>query len=242
MSSIHTWVLQTKTRTILIDTCSGNHKSRPEWERFDQLDTPFMSRLAEAGVEADAVDIVLLTHLDLDHVGWNTCLKDGAWAPTFPNARYLMSRVDHDDLRAAAIAGTIDASASNAYFDSIAPVVEAGLVDFVNGDEDLGEGLSLTLAPGHRPHQMRVDLETKGQRATFAADVMHNPLQVPLWHWTSRVCTDPDVAIQTRREVLEHCVETGSVLMTGHFSSPLPAVITKDQDGFSVIFDQPTRT
>jgi glyoxylase-like metal-dependent hydrolase (beta-lactamase superfamily II) len=239
VSSIHTWIVRTPTRTILIDTCAGNDKSRPTWPRFDRLDTPFMSRLADAGVNPEAVDMVFLTHLDIDHIGWNTRRHDDAWVPTFPNARYVMSRADHDALKEGAVAGTVDPSAAHSYFDSIAPIVEAGMVDFVNGDEDLGEGLSLALTPGHAPNQMRVDVDSRGERATFAADVLHNPLQVPLWRWRTVVCVEPDLAVQTRREVLEHCAETGSRLMTGHFASAEPGVISAAGDGFRIGFDQP---
>ena len=37
------------------------------------------------------IDTVMCTHLHVDHVGWNTSLVDGAWVPTFPNARYLVA-------------------------------------------------------------------------------------------------------------------------------------------------------
>ena len=38
----------------------------------------------------------MCTHLHWDHVGWNTRLENGKWVPTFPNAKYVMSRTDHD--------------------------------------------------------------------------------------------------------------------------------------------------
>jgi len=39
---------------------------------------------------------VLCTHLHIDHVGWNTRLRNGRWVPTFPNARYLVDRCDFE--------------------------------------------------------------------------------------------------------------------------------------------------
>ena len=36
------------------------------------------------------------THLHVDHVGWNTMLRDGKWVPTFPQARYLISRAEYE--------------------------------------------------------------------------------------------------------------------------------------------------
>ena len=237
VSSIHSFVLRTRTRTILIDTCTGNHKSRPGWPRFDNLDTPFLARLEAAGVRPADVDLVLCTHLHIDHVGWNTQLADGRWVPTFPNARYLMSRADYDYFRVNATAGTLSPASVNTFFDSVAPVVQAGLATIVQGDEDLGEGMVLTPAPGHTPGQVRLDLSSQGQRATFVGDVLHNPLQIPLWRWRTRVCVDSEAAVITRRRVLEHCHEAGSLLMPAHFPPPSAGRITRVGEAFGIAFD-----
>ncbi len=54
-----------------------------------------MSDIAAAGYPRESIDTVLCTHLHVDHVGWNTMLSGGRWVPTFPNARYLMGRVEY---------------------------------------------------------------------------------------------------------------------------------------------------
>jgi glyoxylase-like metal-dependent hydrolase (beta-lactamase superfamily II) len=89
--NVNTWVLRVGGKVILIDTASGNHKDRPFSALFHQLNTPYLERLERAGVKPEEVDFVLLTHLHVDHVGWNTRLDNGRWVPTFPNARYASS-------------------------------------------------------------------------------------------------------------------------------------------------------
>jgi glyoxylase-like metal-dependent hydrolase (beta-lactamase superfamily II) len=96
ISSIHSWLIRTRRHTILLDCCAGNHKERPGFSRFHQLDTPFLQRLGAAGVRPEDIDVVLCTHLHADHVGWNTMLVDGRWVPTFPNAKYLFSRIENE--------------------------------------------------------------------------------------------------------------------------------------------------
>jgi glyoxylase-like metal-dependent hydrolase (beta-lactamase superfamily II) len=91
---IQCWLVQTPTRNILIDTCSGNQKPRPASPRFHMLDLPWLERLRALGVTAEQIDTVICTHLHVDHVGWNTRLIDGAWVPTFPNARYVFPRIE----------------------------------------------------------------------------------------------------------------------------------------------------
>ena len=95
VGALQTWVLRSEGKTILIDTGAGNGRDRP-LATFAHLHTSFLADLAAAGAAPDEVDVVVNTHLHLDHTGWNTHLRDGQWVPTFPNARYLMPRIDFD--------------------------------------------------------------------------------------------------------------------------------------------------
>src|ERR1044071_6949511 len=92
--AMQTWVLRSEGRTILIDTGVGNDKTRPAVAAWDHLSLDFLGALARAGVRPEDVDLVVNTHLHVDHVGWNTRLAGGSWVPTFPNATYLMPRAD----------------------------------------------------------------------------------------------------------------------------------------------------
>ena len=83
--SVHSWLITIGGRTILIDTCVGNHKPRPTRPKWHMMETRYLERLAAAGVKPEQVDMVMCTHLHVDHVGWNTRLDNGRWVPTFPN-------------------------------------------------------------------------------------------------------------------------------------------------------------
>ena len=94
--SIHSFVVETPTRRIIVDTCLGNDKQNRRIPTWNDLHGPFLADLAAAGYPRESIDTVLCTHLHVDHVGWNTMLVDGRWVPTFPRARYLMGRIEYE--------------------------------------------------------------------------------------------------------------------------------------------------
>ena len=89
---IQSYVVRTPHHTILVDTCIGNDKPRPGRPMLDRIThSNWMNGLAALGLTVNDIDIVMCTHLHVDHVGWNTRLDNGRWVPTFPKARYLFS-------------------------------------------------------------------------------------------------------------------------------------------------------
>lgn len=237
LASVHSWVIRTRHHTILVDACTGNHKERPAWPRFHQLDHPYLERLKAAGVAPGDVDFVMCTHLHVDHVGWNTRLVDGRWVPTFPNAKYIFSQREHDywnpDLNKATQAfGPV-------FRDSILPVIEAGQALIVDNGFELDDQIQIFPTPGHSPGHLAIRLTSAGQKGIFSGDVMHQPLQVYYPEWNSRYCINPELARRTRRNLLEHCVDTGITLFPAHFCFPHAGRIQSYGKGFAFKFVQP---
>jgi glyoxylase-like metal-dependent hydrolase (beta-lactamase superfamily II) len=234
ITSVHAWLIRTERHTILLDCCAGNHKERSGFPRYHQLDTPFLARLRQAGAQPEDIDIVLCTHLHADHVGWNTMLRDGRWVPTFPNARYLFSRIESEhgdpDRNPAAAA---DPLRGRAYRDSVLPVIEAGQAVLLDAEHAIDAAMQVEPASGHTPGHVVLKLADRGQRALFCGDVVHHPLQI---YWNSRFCEIPEAARTTRRRMLEHCAEHRALLFPTHFGAPHVAAITSAADGFSLRF------
>ena len=230
--SIHSWLIEIGGRKILIDTCVGNHKSRKHRPFWDNLNTPYIERLAAAGASPEDIDMVMCTHLHVDHVGWNTKLDNGCWVPTFPNAKYVFSkadydhflRIDRDPEKGPAIGGALR--------DSVLPIVEAGLCQMVDGTETIEEHLSLTPAPGHSPGHVLINLASQGRQAFFSGDIIHHVIQVYHPSWNSFACLDQPAARQSRRMTLEKCAGSGALLMPQHFGAPHLCHIDAKGDGF----------
>ena len=92
LQSIHAFVIQAPGLTALVDTCVGNDKDRGGRAPFHMMRTTFLDDLTAAGFPPESIDLVICTHLHVDHVGWNTRLEHGRWVPTFPRARHLFAR------------------------------------------------------------------------------------------------------------------------------------------------------
>ncbi len=235
VGSVHTWVVKTGKHTILIDTCLGNHKDRhnPGWNK---LNTPFLDRLQACGCPPDSVDLVMCTHLHVDHVGWNTQLENGRWVPTFKNAKYLFAKreyahweQEHKTQGTETNGGSFD--------DSVLPVVEAGKAVMIDSDHQPDPMLTIADYPGHTPGSIAINLKDGGRQACFSGDIMHHPIQVYHPDWSSQFCTDQALSAKSRRKLLEDCAESGALLCPAHFPGANAGYIKPQGNTFRIDWD-----
>jgi glyoxylase-like metal-dependent hydrolase (beta-lactamase superfamily II) len=233
--SVHSWLLRTPDRTILIDTGSGNGKTRPVSPRLHMLNTAYLDRLKAAGVVPEDIDTIILTHLHTDHVGWNTYWNGERWAPTFPNATTIMSaiaREAHDPKRGAAAKPP---ETHLPFVDSVQPILDAGTVRLVEGNESLFDGIDFLAAPGHAPGHMMVRVRSGGKEALFIGDVTHQPIQVANPAWNTKYCEDPVLARETRARVLAYCADERCLTLPVHFNTPHCGYIERRGNGFAFV-------
>lgn len=233
-TSIHSWLVRSDDMTILIDTGGGNGKPRPMSPRFHMQELPFLDRLAEKGVTPADVDHVFLTHLHVDHVGWNTHLVNGMWVPTFTNAKHYMTAIERDWRDPALGAVQKPAGAVLPFFDSVAPLLAQGDVQFVDGTEaQILPGIDLFAIPGHAPGMFGLRVYDAGKEALFIADVMHQPIQVYNPGWSSRYCEDHPTANATRARVLDMAAESGALICPAHFGGSHCGYVRRDGAGYA---------
>ena len=229
IASIHAFVVESHGRTIVVDTCVGNDKPR-DLKAWNMRKGRFLEDMAEAGFPRERITTVLCTHLHVDHVGWNTLLKDGKWVPTFPNARYLIGRKEWEYWRNEAEGP--DREVRN---DSVRPILAAGLADLVETDHKITPEVFLEPTPGHTPGHVSVRVSSKGEDAVITGDLMHHPVQCAEINWASRFDVDPAAARATRRGFLER-YKDGKVLVLGtHFATPTGGHISSSGKAFRFV-------
>jgi glyoxylase-like metal-dependent hydrolase (beta-lactamase superfamily II) len=220
--AVQSWLLRSAGKTIIIDTGLAPRADRPGIP----AGTPLPAALAAAGVAPEDVDLVLCTHLHADHVGWNTRIDDGQRVPAFPRARYLFSRPDLDFFR--------EGGSAAVYAESIEPILRAEQALVWDDAHVIDENLQLRLAPGHTPGHGVVRLESGGDRAVFAGDLLHTPLQLHAPHLSSCFCHDRPAAARTRRAVLEWAADHAALVIPAHFAGAGAVEIAQNGSGFAV--------
>ncbi|MBL1112334.1 MBL fold metallo-hydrolase [Streptomyces sp. 110] len=234
-SAIQTWVLRSEGKTILVDTGVGNHKHRPYAPVWGYLNTDFLGNLARAGVRPEDVDVVINTHLHVDHVGWNTRLDGRQWVPTFPNATYLMPERDFEFWNPENEHKTVFGRGNqNVFEDSVAPIREAGKALLWDGTLDIDTNLRLELAPGHTPGSSVLALDSRGDRALFVGDMLHNPVQIADPDTNSCFCEDPAESRATRRRVLGRAADQNALVFPAHLGGHGAAEVRREGGTFAV--------
>lgn len=123
--------------------------------------------LAEAGLSADAIDVVLPTHLHWDHFGGATMRDGGAVKPRFQRARYVIRAAEWDDATHAE-----ERSRGGYVPDDFLPLAAAGVVDFFDDDRTIRPGVRVVRTGGHNRQHQIVFVESRGKVAVFTGDIV----------------------------------------------------------------------
>ena len=233
--SFHSYLIQTGRHRILVDACVGNDKERPHRASWNRAQFPFMQSLAQARVSPEDIDFVCCTHMHADHVGWNTRLQNGQWVPTFPNARYVFAQTEYshwEKTHREALAKGEPSPNHGSFADSVLPVVEAGRALMVQDDFEFEPGLYLGAAHGHTPGNCVLHAHSQGRRAIFSGDILHTPAQLINTDWSSNFCFDPQTSAQVRKDLVHSIADTDTLLMTGHFPTPVAGRVVSHGDHF----------
>lgn len=85
----------------LIDASLGTEKLDEKQRRNLGIisENRLLESLAYLGLEPEAIDVVLMTHMHNDHAGGLTRLVDGQLVSTFPRATIYVSQIEWDEVR-----------------------------------------------------------------------------------------------------------------------------------------------
>ena len=221
-------LIRSAGKTVLVDTgLGGREKQQKNLPIREPTRLPAV--MEEAGVRPEEIDIVLFSHLHLDHTGWNTIDRDGVRVPLFANARHVVQRTEWAYWTAA------DERKRFALVNMVwVPVVEAGLLDLVEGEHAPTPTIVTLPTPGHTPGHVSFVVGAGADRVYVLGDAAHHPVQLTETDWNCTGDVDPDTAARTRRMLLDRIESEGALMVGGHF--PFPGLGYAAREGTKRVF------
>jgi glyoxylase-like metal-dependent hydrolase (beta-lactamase superfamily II) len=201
------FLVRSSGKTVLVDTGAGNKRSA--WQGG-----ALIPNLEALGVKPEDIDIVVNTHLHVDHVGSNCVERDGKFVPTFPNAAYWIARKEWEfwvepEMLAEEGAGHLTTD--------VLPLKDSPQLRLVDGEAAVTPELSLLPTPGHTPGHSSLAVSSGGEQAIILGDVGHHPLNL-IRIWIAAVDELPRLSRRTKRLLVERMIREQILVAGGHFA------------------------
>ena len=175
--AMRAWLVRGPGQAILIDAGAGGKLDAKTGAMYGFDSVPSLdASLAAAGLSAADIDLVVASHLHFDHAGGFT-IRDpgGAVRPHFPNARYTVRRGEWDDAL-----HPHERNRASYFSENYVPLREAGVLDLIDDDGEVAPGVRVRRTGGHTQHHQIVQIQSGGQTAIFAADLLPTAAHAPL--------------------------------------------------------------
>jgi glyoxylase-like metal-dependent hydrolase (beta-lactamase superfamily II) len=188
-------------------------------DRADDLD----AAMARAGVRAADVELVIASHLHFDHAGGFTIRRDdGALAPRFPNARYVVNRGEWDDAT-----HPHERNRASYFAENFVPLHDAGVIQFMDGDDEVIPGVRVRRTGGHTRWHQVIYLESAGRTAVFAADLMPTTAHVDV-PWIMAYDLYPMETLEFKRAFVREAVDREYLIFFEHDPTIAAGYIRQD--------------
>lgn len=195
------YVVRSGGKTIVVDTGMGPGPVA----MLGGLRGTMLPDMKAKGVSPEDVDIVVHTHLHIDHVGWN--LTDGQ--PTFPNARYYAPEKDYEMFS--------QDMATNPHMEQVVPLKALGKLELYHGEVTLTPEVTTVPTPGHTPDHHSVLVNSGGEKMLVMGDIAHHPAQVDRCEWSPSFDYDGAEAAKTREKLMKQLEADGHLAAFCHF-------------------------
>jgi glyoxylase-like metal-dependent hydrolase (beta-lactamase superfamily II) len=213
-SRVLSFVLKSQGKTILLDAGVG------AWGLWRFGDGHLLDALAGLDVRPEEIDVVIPSHLHLDHIGWNTYPgPDGEPRITFPNARYLFHKADWDHFTDPTVlerAAETKSRLAHIADTCLLPIDAAGQMELVTTDTSVTDEVTILHTPGHTPGSVSILLESGGDAAIFIGDVAHLCIQLTEYEWSPLGDLDRTVSPGSREKVVTEAIHRNALVAGPH--------------------------
>jgi len=216
---------------ILIETGIGNKNSSKFIEMFciEQSTFPLKDELKSFGYELEDITHVILTHLHFDHAGGATYSADDKILPTFPNAKYIISKSNWE----AALNPNPKDRASYLH-ENFVPLKEFGQLILVDDDEEFLKGISGLAFYGHTTGQQLIKITVENESLVFCSDLipLKSHLKIP---WIMGYDLNAMKTLEEKSTFLTEAAEKNWLLFFYHDPKTIAVKIKKSEKYFDII-------
>ena len=104
--------------------------------------------------------------------------------------------------------------------DQVSPLEPLGLVEFIEGDDQVTDVLTAAPTPGHTPGHTSFWVSSAGENAVILGDAVHVPVQAHHTDWSPRADIDQKTSPVSRRDILDRAEREDAMVASGHFPKP----------------------
>lgn len=206
-------LIQSRGKTILVDTGLGEKLLQSEWEEWN-LERPrggLVTKLNRLGISPSDIDIVIDTHLHSDHCGGNTRMEAEQVLATFPNACYWVQRIEWADF------SYPDARTRSVYAaDNFTPILQSGQARLLHGDTEVTDQVRCVVTPGHTRGHQSVMLKSGDWYGLFVGDMASYAIHMVRTPWLTAYDVDPLRNIATKERWQRWALERDAILFFQH--------------------------
>ena len=212
-------------KRILIDAGCGDKMTAKDAEIYGFDRTVNLTQsLAQAGLTAADIDVVIASHLHFDHAGGFTARDGDRVVPRFPNAQYHIRRAEYEDAT-----HPHERNRASYFPENYVPLVEAGRVTFHDDDTEILPGIRAVRTGGHTMHHEMIVLTSGGRTAVFTADLIPTSAHVDE-PWIMGYDLYPMDTLAFKRTFVREAIDGEYVLFFEH-DPAVPAGIIRDVNG-----------
>jgi glyoxylase-like metal-dependent hydrolase (beta-lactamase superfamily II) len=229
--TLYSLLIYSEGKTILVDTGYGQKLSEKS-QQIAGLERPqgdLLADLDRLGVSPTEIDLVINTHLHADHCGGNTLRRGDSLVPTFPNAQYLIQRLEWAE-------ASVPNERTRATYlpENYYSLQGTDHLKIINGNTQVTAEVRTAIARGHtRAHQV-VILESGGETALFVADMTSLHYHLERLAWVTSYDVEPLESIETKRYWQQWAVEKEALLIFQHDAKISRGKLKQDGRRFKV--------
>ena len=224
-------VINTGSKLVAIDTGLGLGM----FEQSKGAVGQYHSNLQAAGIDRNAVDVVIISHFHGDHING---LVGPENKPAFPNAEVMVPEIEAafwaDESNTSKLPEPARPQMGNVK--RVMGIVGSKVSKYQAGKE-LVPGITAIATPGHTPGHTSHVVASGNGKVLMQADVTAGAATLFVRHpeWQLGFDTDKPQAVETRKKIYDMAATEKMMVQGFHFPFPAMAFVEKSGSGYRLV-------